>query len=211
MNPTKPLLRGHFHQAMFFITVGACALLIAKSSTPKEYIATSIYSVGALLMFGISGLYHRINWKPDARFFMKKLDHSAIYIMIAGTFTPICLLSLPEESGRNLLMAIWGITFVGIIQSIFFVNLPKYISAIIYMIAGYMILPYLSVLTLTLGLTNVILIAVGGVIYSLGAISYGLKKPAMSPMIFGYHELFHIMVCLGATLHFIVIYSILGD
>lgn len=210
MKAVKPLLRGHFHQAMFFITLGACALLIAKSNSSIEYLSTIIYSLGALLLFGISSLYHRINWDTSRRAMMKKFDHAAIYIMIAGTFTPICLLSLSSDSGTTLLISIWSVTLVGVMQSIFFVNLPKYISAIIYMIAGYMILPYVGELLPKLGLVNVSLLVAGGIVYSLGAISYGLKRPIMNPKVFGYHELFHIMVCIGAILHFMVIYSTLS-
>lgn len=209
MKPEKPLLRGHFHQAMFFIALGAGILLILKGNTELELTSTIIYSLGLLTMFGISALYHRINWNPKARSLMKRLDHSAIYVMIAGTFTPICLLALSEESGKRLLIAIWIVALFGIIQSIFFVNLPKMVSAVLYLIAGYMIAPYSSELMTNIGLTNLILIILGGVSYSVGAICYGLKKPVLKPQVFGYHEVFHLLVNLGAVFHFAVIYRII--
>ena len=209
MTPEKPLLRGHFHQAMFFISLGACSLLILKSANSLQFIAASIYSLGVLLMFGISALYHRIHWSPKPRYLMKRLDHSGIYIMIAGTFTPICLLALEKQSGQHLLMLIWGVAGLGIIQSLFFVNLPKMISAILYLIAGYLILPYLGTLSASIGMQNISLIILGGIAYSIGALAYGLKKPVFNPKIFGYHEVFHLLVAIGAMLHFALIYSLI--
>jgi hemolysin III len=210
MKIEKPLLRGHFHQAMFFVSLGACILLVLRADSRIETISTIVYSLGALTMYGISALYHRVTWSPERRLFMKKLDHAAIYIMIAGTFTPITQLALPPESGKTLLISIWGIALLGMVQSIFFVNLPKIVSAILYLIAGYMIAPYFSELIPRIGSTNIMLIIAGGLAYSIGAIAYGLKRPVFNPKYFGYHEFFHIMVCIGSIFHFGVIYSILN-
>ncbi len=209
MKVEKPLLRGHFHQAMFFVSLGAALLLIAKSDSRIEYISTIVYSIALLAMFGISALYHRITWNPTERFLMKRLDHAGIYLMIAGCFTPICLLALPENSGMPLLTLIWIVAFVGIIQSIFFVNISKMYSAILYLIMGYMIVPYFPELTAHIGFINLSLLIGGGIAYSIGAISYGLKRPVFKPLVFGYHEFFHVMVSVGAILHFVLIYSLL--
>ncbi len=205
----KPLLRGHFHQAAFFTACGACLMLIIKSTGMLETISISIYSFSLIFLFGISALYHRITWNPDSRKWMKKLDHSAIYILIAGTFTPICLLALPEPSGRNLLITIWSIGILGVFQSLFYVHAPKWLSSILYVIAGYMILPYLSELKSSVGELNIVLLITGGIIYTAGAVTYALKKPILKPEIFGYHEVFHILVIIGAAFHFALIYSLL--
>src|SRR5665647_2509646 len=143
---TKPLLRGHFHQAMFFIALGACLPLIMRCETNLERVAILIYSICALTMFGVSSLYHRVTWTTEQRSLWKKLDHAGIYLMIAGTFTPIALLGLEAASGKKLFITIWSVALIGILQSIFFVNLPKMVSAVIYLVAGYMILPYLCLL-----------------------------------------------------------------
>jgi hemolysin III len=209
MKVEKPLLRGHFHQAMFFISLGSSVLLIAKSDSQIEFISTVIYSIALLCMFGISALYHRITWNPTQRLIMKRLDHAGIYLMIAGCFTPICLLALPEESGMRLLTLIWIVGFVGIIQSIFFVNISKMYSAILYLVMGYMIVPYFSELASHIGYVKLSLLVGGGIAYSIGAISYGLKRPVFKPLVFGYHEFFHVMVSVGAILHFILIFSIM--
>lgn len=209
MKIEKPLLRGHFHQEMFFVSFGACLLLIAKCTTELQYISTIVYSIALLTMFGVSALYHRITWNPEERFFMKRLDHSSIYFMIAGCFTPITLLALPFESGMRLLTLIWIVAIIGILQSIFFVNISKMYSAVLYLVMGYMIVPYFPELIGHIGNAKLALLIGGGLAYSIGAIAYGLKRPAFRPHIFGYHEFFHVMVSIGAILHFIMIYSII--
>ena len=206
----KPLLRGYFHEWMFFISIGACIPLINNSTNSTELIATIVYSIGIFMMFGFSALYHRVNWRPEVLKLMRRLDHSSIFIMIAGSFTPICLLVLPENTGFKLLTIMWIIAGIGILQTFLFTDVPRLIRAGIYLIAGYIAIPYLSVLSTVMGFTNFSLTVAGGTIYSVGAISYGLKFPDFSPKYFGYHEFFHLLVCLAAILHFIVIYSIVG-
>ena len=205
MTPTKPALRGHFHQAMFFVVLGAGVPLVYNSQGLATRVSVSVYVVCALLTFGISALYHRITWSTGARAIWRKLDHAGIYLMIAGTFTPVAMLGLSAASARNCLMTIWVVALAGIIQSIFFVNIPKIFSALLYLGAGYLIVPYMGELQQTIGSANVWLLVAGGVAYTLGAICYGLKRPVLDPRYFGYHEVFHVLVNAGAILHFFVI------
>ena len=195
---------------MFFVSIGACIPLIIKSSNINELVSTIVYSIGIFMMFGFSALYHRVNWRPKILKIMRKLDHSSIFVMIAGSFTPICLLVLPEKTGMQLLLIIWIVAGIGILQSILFTNMPRLIRAGIYLIAGYVAIPYLSVMASVMGVANFGLTVAGGTIYSVGAIGYGLKFPDFSPQYFGYHEFFHVLVSVAAILHFIVIYSIVG-
>lgn len=204
----KPLLRGHFHQAMFFTALGACIPLTIQSYGGDLFLPILIYSLCALTMLGISTLYHRVTWSAKKRAFWKKLDHCGIYLMIAGCFTPVSIAGLSADSAKVLLITIWSIAAVGIFQSVFFTNIPKIASSILYMVAGYMVLPYFSELYHALGLQNSALIVAGGVVYSIGAICYGLKRPVFYPKFFGYHEFFHILINTGAILHFIVISSL---
>ena len=206
----KPLLRGYFHEWMFFISIGACIPLINNSTNSTELIATIVYSIGIFMMFGFSALYHRVNWRPEVLKIMRRLDHSSIFIMIAGSFTPICLLVLPENLGLQLLVIMWVVAGIGILQTFIFTNASRMIRAGIYLIAGYIAIPYLSVLSSLMGFANFSLTIAGGTIYSVGAISYGLKFPDFSPKYFGYHEFFHVLISLAAILHFIVIYSLIG-
>ena len=205
MTPTKPALRGHFHQAMFFVVLGAGVPLVYNSQGLATRVSVSVYVVCALLTFGISALYHRITWSTGARAIWRKLDHAGIYLMIAGTFTPVAMLGLSAASARNCLMTIWVVALAGIIQSVFFVNIPKIFSALLYLGAGYLIVPYMGELQQTIGSANVWLLVAGGVAYTLGAICYGLKRPVLDPRYFGYHEVFHVLVNAGAILHFFVI------
>ena len=205
MTLKKPALRGHFHQAMFFVVLGAGVPLVYNSQGLSTRVSVSVYVVCALLTFGISALYHRITWFAEARAIWRKLDHAGIYLMIAGTFTPVAMLGLSAASARNCLMTIWVIALAGIIQSIFFVNIPKIFSALIYLVAGYLIVPYMGELQQTLGSGNVWLLVAGGVTYTLGALCYALKRPVLDPRYFGYHEVFHVLVNAGAILHFFVI------
>ena len=210
MGKVKPILRGWSHQAMFFVAIGACSLLIAKSINRVQYLSTIIYSFGLLSMLGVSAFYHRIHWGPRQRDILGRLDHCAIYIMIAGTCTPITLLVLNGDSGQTMLISIWIVAAVGIFKSIFFPNLHEMISAIIYLIPGYMITPYVSELLPKLGFSNIALLFIGGILYTIGAICYGMKWPGRNAKWFGYHEFFHLLVCIAATMHFIIIYSIIG-
>ena len=205
----KPFLRGTFHQAMFFIAIGACAPLIVKSNNSSEYIATSIYSCAVMMMFGFSALYHRFNWNKVKKRQFRKLDHIGIFLMIAGTFTPFCLLVLPWSSGFILLILIWAIALFGILQVLFIPDLNRMIRALIYIGMGLIALPYMSEMFKVFSTANTVLIIIGSFLYIIGAIGYGLKIPKLSPRFFGYHEVFHSLVSIAAILHFIVIYSII--
>ena len=205
----KPFLRGTFHQAMFFIAIGACAPLIVKSNNSSEYIATSIYSCAVMMMFGFSALYHKFNWNKVKKRQFRKLDHIGIFLMIAGTFTPFCLLVLPWSSGFILLILIWAIALFGILQVLFIPDLNRMIRASIYIGMGLIALPYMSEMFKVFSTANTVLIIIGSFLYIIGAIGYGLKIPKLSPRFFGYHEVFHSLVSIAAILHFIVIYSII--
>jgi hemolysin III len=208
--PNKPLLRGFIHQCAFFFSMGACTLLIAKSSSDLTLIASIIYSFGLLLMLGVSATYHRIHWEPKQRLLLKRLDHSAIFILIAATATPLSLLSLPDESGRQFLTIMWAAAGAGILQSLFWAKAPKFVTAIFYVGMGWLTLPYLPELKNSLGSTLVSFILGGGVVYTLGAVFYALKRPNFFPRTFGYHELFHTFTVVGAALHFMVIYKLIN-
>jgi hemolysin III len=207
----KPLLRGHIHQEMFFVALGAAIVLISNTQNLPDALSICVYSLGLFSMFGVSAVYHRINWSVSKRAILRKLDHSAIYIMIAGTFTPIAHLGLPSDSSLKLLIIIWSICSAGVIKSIFFTNLPKFLNAVFCLIAGYMITPYLGELKASVGSEGVVLIILGGVVYSVGAIIYGIKRPNPWPKTFGYHEIFHALVSIAAVMHFIVIYRLVNN
>jgi len=208
-NPlTKPLLRGHFHQGAFFVAIGACSVLLLNSQETKKTIATIVYSLSLIGLFGISALYHRPTWQARQRMWMRRMDHAAIYILIAGTSTPICMLALSPEIGTKLLQLVWGAAIFGIIQSLFWINAPKWLSAVFYVGVGSLTIPFIPELKKALGTSGLSLILAGGLVYICGAIIYALKKPNPNPKVFGYHEIFHLLVIIGAGIHFLLIYKL---
>lgn len=205
----RPILRGHLHQAAFFTALGACILLVMKSTNAITLVASLVFSFGLLLLLATSSLYHRIYWKPPLYEVMKRIDHSAIFVLIAGTFTPICLLALPPEDGNRLLIIVWSTALVGILKSIFWVRSPKALSAIMYVVMGWLVLPYLGDLKDSLGILKIALLACGGVAYTVGALFYAFRRPNLFPNIFEHHELFHLFTIIGAAFHFSVIYALI--
>lgn len=211
LNPVlKPLLRGHFHQAAFFFALGACVMLLANTESVRMFIAAFIYSFCLVAQFGISALYHRPQWNESRRKFMRKLDHSAIFALIAGTATPVCLFAVQGPEGVKLLAAFWVTAAVGILQSLFWTGAPKWVSIPLYIFCGWLALPYLNEIGTALGPSGLALIFSGGVVYTLGALVYGLKWPNPAPRIFGYHEVFHLLVIVAAILHFIAIVKLVN-
>jgi hemolysin III len=208
MTSKKPILRGYFHQEAFFTCLGACALLIARSGDNQKLISYVVYSFSLLFLFGVSAIYHRPHWEAKPRALLRRLDHAAIFILITGTATPICLLVLPNPIGEIVLTRFWIAAVIGVLQSIFWVKAPKWFAAILYVAMGWLIAPYLPELYQQLGMAKVLLILFGGVIYTIGAIFYALKRPKRNATHFGYHELFHICTIVAALLHFIVIYQL---
>ena len=209
METIKPLLRGTFHQAMFFITLGACPLLIIKSGTATEYVSTAVYSTAVMMMFGFSALYHKFNWSTFTKKIMRKLDHVGIFVMIAGTTTPFALILIPWPDGLVLLVLIWCVALIGAVQIVYFPNINVFLNITIYVSMSIVILPYLITMFELFTLTNSILMIIGIALYIMGAIGFGLRFPKLAPKIFGYHEVWHSFVSVAAVLHFIVIYSII--
>lgn len=206
LNPVlKPLLRGHFHQAAFFFALGACVMLLVNTRDARMLAAALVYSICLCTLFGISALYHRPTWSETRRKFMRKLDHSAIFALIAGTATPVCLFAVPGTDGLKLLAAFWVTATVGILQSLFWTGAPKWVSIPLYIFCGWLAVPYVREMGAALGPAGIALIFSGGVVYTIGALVYGLKWPNPAPRIFGYHEVFHLLVIVAAILHFIAI------
>lgn len=207
----KPFLRGRFHEAGAYISLGACAMLIAKSHNSLTLFATSIYSIFLIGLFVTSGLYHRIDWNPKKRAIMRRLDHAAIFGMIAGTATAVFVLVLPTDMLTFPLIIIWTVMGTGIAQAIFWSKAPKWLAALFYLVGGWISLPYVLQMTETLGRLNLDLLFAGGILYSIGAVIYATRKPNPWPRIFGYHEVFHVIVIIAAAAHFVVIDRLLGS
>ncbi len=161
-------------------------------------------------MLGTSAIYHRITWSTKVRSILKRVDHSAIFILIAATATPVSMFALPLDQGKEFLILVWSAAFIGVIQSIFWVSAPKYVTAIFYIIVGCLAIPYSGAINQSIGSTKLSLIIMGGFFYIVGALFYAFKKPNFYPGVFGYHELFHLFTIFGILFHFVLIYQLIN-
>ena len=210
MPPQKPKLRGvsHFFAALASLA-GAMALLRVASGA-RAVVGAVVYVTSTFLMFAISAFYHWPTWPPRTRAWLRRADHAAIFILIAGTMTPIALLLFEQETGRKLLWIVWGAALLGLVQSVAWIRAPKWVSALLYLAMGWLAAPYFPHFVHSLGPTGAGLILLGGLLYSGGAVIYALKRPNLVPGIFGYHELFHALVILAALAHYWAVYRIVG-
>jgi hemolysin III len=205
----KPRLRGWLHAYAAVISVVSGASLIAVAAALRGGTAgavTSIYAATVTLLFGTSALYHRRAWSPNARMVMKRLDHSMIFVFIAGTYTPLAVLTLPTGSMIAVLAAVWGGAAVGVGLQLFWPSHPRWISAPCYLALGWVAVFVFPDLLHTGGVTAFVLIAVGGLIYTYGAIVYAMKRPNPAPATFGFHEVFHLCTLVAATCHYVAIW-----
>ncbi|QSQ28285.1 hemolysin III family protein [Pyxidicoccus parkwayensis] len=201
----KPKLRGVLHQFAAASALGAGGVLVSMAPTPRAAAAAALYAISLVVLFSVSATYHRVDWSPRGRAWMRRLDHASIFILIAGTYTPVALLGVSGAAGDSLLLAIWCGAFVGVLQSLFWVGAPKVLTAALAVAVGWTLVPYLEDARRALGVTELSLILAGGVAYTTGAIAYALKRPDLRPGVFGYHELFHALTLVGAGLHFAVV------
>ncbi|HTJ42809.1 MAG TPA: hemolysin III family protein [Kofleriaceae bacterium] len=198
----KPTYRGVSHQFAFFVALGAGAALIATARTPWPL---AIYVLGLAAMFGASATYHRLARSPAARRVWRRVDHSMIFVAIAATYTPICAIALRGPSGTRLAMLVWGGAALGIARAIAWTRAPRAITAALYVALGWALIAYLPEVRAALPLSAAILIAIGGLLYTCGAIVYALRRPDPRPAVFGYHEVFHAFVVAAAACHFAAI------
>ena len=194
----KPRLRGVFHQWAFFAALVAVGVLVGIAGTGTARAAAAVYGVALAAMFGASALYHRINWSERPRRWMRRLDHSAIFLMIAGTYTPFCLLVISEPLAIIVLAVVWGGAFAAGVINFAWIDAPKWATAVVGIALG-----WISVIALPqIPVTEAALLAVGGILYTAGALAYALKRPNPFPRVFGYHEVFHVLVVAAAAIQF---------
>jgi len=208
---SKPKLRGVTHEWAFFISLVAGGALIVAAPSGHARIAMAIYAFSLSGLLGTSALYHRVNWRrPEIRRWMRRLDHSMIFLLIAGTVTPFALLVMSGSLADALLIAVWAGALAGIIVELIWVEAPKWVSTIVYLAVGWIGLLGFPAIVVAAGLGAGALIAVGGVLYTAGAVIYARQRPDPNPAVSGYHEIFHVLVIAAATAHFaaIAIYAL---
>ena len=201
----KPRLRGWVHAGAAPIVLIASIALVAASPTPAARWANTVFGVSAVLLFGTSAVYHRGTWSPRTAGVLRRLDHTNIFLIIAGTYTPLAVLLLPPDTARTLLLIVWSGALVGLLARIFWLGAPRWVYVPIYLALGWVAVGYFPLFWRTGGPTIVWLIAVGGLAYTVGAIVYGLKRPNPSPRWFGFHEIFHVLTVVGYGCHFVAV------
>ncbi len=202
----KPRLRGVSHQWAFFVALAAGVALVIAAPPGRATLAVMIYAVSLAAMFGASALYHRVDWKSlAARRWMRRLDHSMIFLVIAGTYTPFALLVLEGPLATGILIGVWAGAFAGIMLNLVWIDAPKSITAIVYVALGWVAVAAFPEMFEQLGVTPTLLVAFGGLLYTLGAVVYAIRKPDPAPAVFGYHEIFHALVIAAAGLQYAVI------
>jgi len=194
-------MRGVLHQYSFFVALGIVLALVLASADLARF-ASAVYGTALVGQFGVSALYHRTTWTPRARRWMRRLDHSMIFVLIAGTYTPVAVLVLPRPFGLVLLATVWLATAVGVAFNLAWITAPRWIPAVLCLVLGWIAIVALPDLVAVMSLPTVLFLVVGGVAYSAGAVVYATRRPNPAPAIFGYHEVFHALTIVAAVLHF---------
>jgi hemolysin III len=206
--PVKPHLRGWLHAGMAPVSLVLGIVLVALSPAQYRW-AAALYSLTAILLFGTSAVYHRFDWKPRTKVLLKRFDHSNIFLIIAGSYTPFAVVLLPAQQERTLLILVWSGALAGVLFRVFWVGAPRWLYTPIYIALGWVALFYLPAFWATGGPGVVILLALGGLAYSTGGVVYALKRPNPSPTWFGFHEVFHALTLLGFLLQYVAVSLVL--
>jgi hemolysin III len=202
---TKPRMRGRLHQIAFFISLPAGVALIAVAGTGEARAGAAVFAASLAGVFGSSAAYHRIPWTDTARRRMKRLDHSMIFILIAGTYTPVCLLGLGGGWGVALLTTVWAGAIAGIVLKQVDVDGLHRLTGFLYIALGWTAVIMLPTLFRSVSLATFALVIAGGLLYTLGAIVFARKRPDPNPAIFGYHEIWHAFTAGAGLCHYVAI------
>jgi hemolysin III len=202
----KPLLRGVLHQWAFFVAVAAGIVLVVLAEGAREQVATWVYASALAAMFGASAVYHRFDWRtPARRAWARRLDHSTIFLFIAGTYTPFALLAFEGAFAAVLLAVVWAGALFGLVVNLCWIDATKRAATAAYLVVGWVGVVAAPQLFAKLGIATAVLVLAGGGLYTTGAIIYSLRRPDPFPAVFGYHELFHVLVIAAAAMQFVAV------
>jgi hemolysin III len=201
----RPRLRGVIHQYAFFVAVVLGVALVVGAEGSRARTGAAIFAACVAAMLGISALYHRVVWPPGPRRWMRRLDHAAIFLLIAGTYTPFALLALSGAWRAAVLAVIWSGTAIAIVLKVAWVDGPRWLAAVIAVVLGWIGIVVLPQLHRHAGAAGLALLAAGGILYTAGAIVYARRRPDPAPSVFGYHELFHSLVVAAAACQYVAV------
>jgi hemolysin III len=201
----RPRLRGVLHEVACVLAVVAGIVFVAEADGSRRTVAAAVFACSAATMLAVSAVYHRVTWSPRARLRMRRADHAGIYVLIAGTYTPVGLLALHGALQQVVLAVVWGGAAAAIVLKLVWVHAPKWLSVVIAVGLGWVGVAAIPQLTHADGIAPVLLIAAGGLAYTAGGIVYARRKPDPVPAVFGYHELFHALTIVGLALQYAAI------
>jgi len=196
----KPSWRGLIHLGTLPLALAAGIVLVVLAQGVAATVSSAVFATTSVLLFGISGTYHRFHWSPRAKVLLKRLDHANIFLLIAGTYTPIAVLALPPEKTWRLLGIIWAGTALGIAARVLWITAPRWVYVPLYLGLGWAAVMYMQDLFIA-NVAMMVLVIVGGLFYSVGAAVYGTKWPNPAPHTFGFHEIFHVFTVLAFMAH----------
>lgn len=196
----KPSWRGWIHAGTFPVAIAAGVLLIVFAQGGAAKWAAAVFMATSLLLFGNSAVYHRFNWGPKTKVLLKRIDHANILLLIAGTYTPLAVLALPPQKGALLLTLVWSGALLGILFRVFWIGAPRWLYVALYLLLGWAAVMYIVDL-LNANVAMMVLVIVGGLLYTVGAVIYAVKKPNPWPGHFGFHEIFHVCTVLAFLCH----------
>jgi hemolysin III len=199
-------LRGVWHTWAFVISVPLGVTLVLAAGSTRARVALAIYAISLASLFGVSAIYHRVTWRTlSARRWMRRLDHSMIFMLIAGTYTPFAVLVLHGRLAPWILIGVWTLAAVGASFNLVWITAPRWLLTIVYMLFGWTAVVTVPQLASSIGAAGMALLVVSGVCYTTGAVIYAVKRPNPFPAVFGYHELFHALVVVAAAFQYAVI------
>ncbi|RDI66923.1 hemolysin III [Nocardia pseudobrasiliensis] len=209
--PLKPRMRGWIHTYAVAVAAVAVAALVGAASmvSATAAVSTLVYGLTVCGVFGVSATYHRVNWASErTRVHMKRADHSMIFLFIAGSYTPFALLGLPGRTGIALLSVVWAGALAGVALKLLWPTAPRWVGVPLYLLLGWAIVPVAAPMTHNVGVTPMVLLLIGGIAYSAGAILYATKWPNPWPSTFGHHEFFHAATVVAALCHYIAVWLV---
>ena len=199
---SRPLLRGYFHLCAAFLAIGGLVVIVLLAGSARAYVGGTVFAASLILLYTTSATYHRIRWGPRMRSVMRRLDHSMIFVLIAGTYTPFCLLVLNTAWGISLLSVVWGVAGAGIALKMAWPSAPRWLGVGLYLTTGWLAVVASTQIAAWAAAVPLLLLVGGGILYSLGGVIYALRRPNLFPRVFGYHEVFHLLVIAGSALHY---------